>query len=442
MLRRLSPIQNVLLGFLLLSLLGAALLMTPAANNSGEWQPFLDALFMATSAVSTTGLGVVSIGSAYTLFGQIVVLLLLQIGGLGYMTLIAFIIYLFGRNLSMHGGSLMQETIAAPSRGEIRQFVRRVVVFTVLIEGVGAAALTLLWLDAFPLPTAFSMGVFHAVSAFCTAGFSLFADGFTAYRGDFAFNLVINILSVSGAIGFFVLSESYVIAQKIFQGKPHRLSVHSRLALLVLLLTILGGTAVILIADAPTLTTQPGENLLAASFQAITAASTTGFNTVEIGEMSDASLSATGALMFIGSPAGGTGGGIKSTTFGVLLLWVWAFLRNRKDVNVFGRRLPEHTLVQSVGIATTAALWLFTTTVILTFTEEAPFLPVLFESTSALGTVGLSMGVTPSLSSAGKLILTLSMIIGRVGPLAVAISFFGSSQKTAYRYPSEEIFVG
>jgi trk system potassium uptake protein len=442
LLRKFSPIQTILLGFTLLSVAGALILMTPLASANGSWQSFLDALFMATSAVSTTGLGVVSTVSYYNLFGQLVMLLLVQIGGLGYMTLIAFIIYLFGRNLSMHGGSLMQETIAAPSRGEIRQFVKRVILFTALFELIGAVALTLFWLQEFPFSKALYYGVFHSISAFCTAGFALFDNGFMVYRNDVAFNIIINILSISGAIGFFVLGESHVILQKMWQRKPHRLSVHSRLALTVLLLIIVGGTAVILFAETATETIKPKQSVMVAAFQAITAASTTGFNTIDIGAMSDTSLSTIGALMFIGSPAGGTGGGIKSTTFGVLMLWLWAFLRGREDVNVFDRQLPASTLVQSVGIALTAALWLFVTTVILTWTEDSTFLPIMFESTSALGTVGLSTGITPDLSSVGKLIITASMIVGRVGPLAVATSLFGTSTQTHYRYPTEEIFVG
>lgn len=427
---------------MLLSVAGALVLMTPFASTRGTWLSFLDALFMATSAVSTTGLGVVSIGSDYNLFGQLVMLGLVQIGGLGYMTLIAFIIYLFGRNLSMHGGSLMQETIAAPSRGEIRQFVKRVILFTALFELLGAIALTLFWLQEFPFEQALYYGIFHSISAFCTAGFALFDNGFMTYRDNVAFNIIINVLSISGAIGFFVLGESQVVFRKIWHRKPHRLSVHSRLALTVLLLSIVGGTAVILIAETPPETMKPKQSVMVAAFQAITAASTTGFNTIDIGAMSDTSLSAMGALMFIGSPAGGTGGGIKSTTFGVLMLWLWAFLRGREDVNVFDRQLPPSTLVQSLGIALTAALWLFITTVILTWTEDSAFLPVMFESTSALGTVGLSTGITPDLSSTGKLIITLSMIVGRVGPLAVATSLFGTSTRTHYRYPTEEIFVG
>jgi len=302
--------------------------------------------------------------------------------------------------------------------------------------------LSLFWLQEFGPGQAIFYGIFHSISAFCTAGFALFDNGFMVYRDDVAFIIIINILSISGAIGFFVLGESQVVLRNIWKKQAHRLSVHSRLALLVLLLIIVGGTAVILIAETPPETMKPKQSVTVAAFQAITAASTTGFNTIDIGNMTDTSLSAIGALMFIGSPAGGTGGGIKSTTFGVLILWLWAFLRGRKDVNIFDRRLPPSTLVQSVGIALTAALWLFVTTVILTWTEEAAFLPILFESTSALGTVGLSTGITPELSNIGKVIITTSMIIGRVGPLAVATSFFGSSAKTLYRYPFEEIFVG
>lgn len=442
MLRRLSPIQTVLLGFLLLSSLGALLLMTPLATRDGDWQSFADALFMATSAVSTTGLGVVSTSSYYSEVGQIILLILVQVGGLGYMTLIAFIIYLFGRNLSMHGGALMQETIAAPSRGEIKQFVKRVILFTGVFEGVGAAALTLFWLREYSWETAVYYGLFHSVSAFCTAGFSLFDNGFVAYQDDLAFNVIINLISISGAIGFFVLGDAQVALRQMWRRQAHRLTVHSRLALSVLALMSGLATAVFLIVETFPPNKAIDVNLMTASFQTITAVSTTGFNTVDISKLTDTSLLVLAILMFVGSPAGGTGGGIKSTTFGVLILWLWAFLRSQEDVNVFGRRLPAQTLGQSVGITITAALWLFLATLILTWSEQTDFLSVLFEATSALGTVGLSMGLTPHLSLAGKLIITASMMVGRVGPLAVAISLFGSSQKIMYRYPTEEIFVG
>ena len=437
LIRRLTPLQTLLLGFLLLAAVGGLLLTLPISSQNGRYQSYLDALFMASSAVSTTGLGVVPVGEQYTLFGQLVMLTLVQIGGLGYMTLIAFITHLLGQRLSLHRGELMASSLAVPSRGEMRLFIRRVVQFTVVFESAGAIALTLYWIPEFGFLRAFYMGWFHAISTFCTAGFSLFNDGFTAYRGEWVFNTIINSLSSVGAVGLFVLHEGTRYVRRLLHGhRPPRLSTHTRLAVLMTTAMIVVGTAVIFIADAPTTAyTQ------AALFQSITAATTTGFNTVNIGRLSDTSLMMLMVLMFIGAPAGGTGGGIKATTFGVLLALLWAMLRGQEDVNLFKRRLNAHTIMQSVSISITAVLWLILSVLILTATESASFLAILFEAVSALGTVGLSMGITADLSAWGKWIIIGSMLIGRIGPLGVAYALV-RKDRLAYRYPQADVFVG
>jgi trk system potassium uptake protein TrkH len=240
-------------------------------------------------------------------------------------------------------------------------------------------------------------------------------------------------------VGFLVLNEAYLVVRRSRRGRHYRLSSHSRLALIVLGLMSLLGTAVVYWSEG----VYSSQGWLQASFQAITAASTTGFNTVDIGQMSDTSQAVLSVLMFIGSPSGGTGGGIKSTTFGVIMLLLWALLRNHSYVNFSGRRLSTQTLIKSVGIGITAVIWLLLVTICLTATEEKSFLSLLFEATSALGTVGLSTGLTSQLSVFGKLLLTATMFIGRVGPLTVALSLFGvQTERKVYRYPQEEIFVG
>jgi trk system potassium uptake protein TrkH len=429
-------------GFVLLTVLGAFVLSWPIANSNGQWQSFLDASFMASSAVSTTGLGVVSTASDYTFFGQIVLLILFQVGGLGYMTLIVFLIHMLGQKLSFRGGALMQESLAGPSRGEMRTFVRRVVLFTAVFEGIGVIALTLHDWGHDSVWHILYQAVFHAVSAFCTAGFSLFDDGFIRYQNDWYFNIVITVISIGGAVGFYVLNEAYVVFRQLLRRqhkRPLRLSSHSRLALIVLGGMIVVGTTVLYLAEGD----YSANGFLYALFQSSTAASTTGFNTVDVGHMSDTSLAMMSVLMFIGSPTGGTGGGIKSTTFGVILLFLWATLKNDRQINIGGRRLSTPTLVKSVAVAITAVLWLALITIILTATEHFSLMPILFEATSALGTVGNSMGITPDLSEVGKVILTITMLIGRVGPLTVAFSVFGfQAESSAYRYPEEEVFVG
>ena len=435
--RRLTPLQTLLLGFLLLAAAGGFLLMLPISTKNGRFQSYLDALFMASSAVSTTGLGVVPVGEQYNLFGQLVMLALIQIGGLGYMTLIAFITHLLGQRLSLHRGELMASSLVVPSRGEMRIFIQRVVQFTVLFETAGAIALTLYWWRDFGLVRAFYMGWFHAISTFCTAGFSLFSDGFVAYRDDWLFNSIINSLSVVGAVGFFVLHEgSRYMRYLTHHHRPPRLSTHTRLAVLMTAAMILLGTAVLMLVESPTAAAvQP------ALFQSLTAATTTGFNTVDISHLSDTSLTVLMVLMFIGAPAGGTGGGIKATTFGVLLALLWAMLRGQEDVNLFKRRLNQSTIMQSVSISITAVLWLTLSVIILTATESASFLSILFEAVSALGTVGLSMGITADLSAWGKVVIISSMMIGRIGPLGVAYALVRKG-RLAYRYPQDDVFVG
>ncbi len=440
----LSPIQKLLVGFVVMALLGAGLLSLPIANNQSEWQSFVDALFMSTSAVTTTGLGVVSTGSYYNLFGQIIILVLFQVGGLGYMTLLVFMIHLFGQSISLQSSTVMEESLALPSRGEMGAFVRRVVLFTVLFEGIGTIGLTLYWLPEYPFLQALYLGIFHSVSAFCTAGFALFENGFTPYQDSWTVNTLINVVSIAGAIGFFVLSESYSVLKKLRKRQPVRtISVHSKLAIWVTMLLMVFGTLIFYLAEFDT-TLRWDQQLLRSSFQAISAASTTGFNTVDLSQLQPVSQLMLSTLMFIGSPAGGTGGGIKSTTFGVLLWLLWSVLQSRRDVNVFGKRLSTGTLIKSVGIALTALLWLVFALLVMTVTETAvPFLTIVFEASSALGTVGLSTGLTSELSTTGRIIITISMMIGRVGPLAFAVSLFGSQNRTTtFRYPREEVFVG
>lgn len=440
----LSPIQKLLVGFVLLALLGAGLLSLPIANTQNEWQPFVDALFMSTSAVTTTGLGVVSTGSYYNLFGQIIILVLFQVGGLGYMTLLVFLIHLFGQSISLRNSTVMEESLALPSRGEMGIFVRRVVWFTILFESIGAAALTIFWLQEYPFWRALYFGIFHAISSFCTAGFALFESGFTPYQNNWSFNIIINLISTAGAVGFFVLSEAYSVLKKLKQRQSiYTISVHSKLAIWVTSILIATGTLILYLAEFNR-TMRWDQQLLRSSFQAISAVSTTGFNTVDLSQLQPVSQFILSTLMFIGAPAGGTGGGIKSTTLGVMLLFLWSVLRSQRDVNVFHKRLSTSTLVKSLSIALTALLWLVFAMIVMTVTETAvSFLTILFEAASALGTVGLSAGLTPELSTIGRIIITISMMIGRVGPLAFAVSLFGNQNRTTlYRHPREEVFVG
>ena len=439
----LSPAKFVLTGFLLIALIGALLLALPFSNANGRFQSPVDALFVASSAVSTTGLSVVDISTYYSGFGQLMILLLIQIGGLGYMTFYAGLILVFQQRLSFKSGEAIQQSLSAPSAGGVLHHLKGVLLFTFFFEVAGTIALSLYWLPKYPIGKALFLGLFHTISSFCTAGFALFSDSFMAYENDIYVNLILIILSTAGGIGFLVLIDIQSLIKKIVNHVyPRHLPVHTKLALLIFLVLTGLGTVVIVFAENGISERPFGTRLLSASFQSLTASSTTGFNTTAIAQMSLASQFILIILMFIGAPAGGTGGGIKSTTFAVMLLFVWSLLRGQQEVNVFERRIPQSIVQQTVGIGVMAIGWAILVTLLLTITENAGFITIVFEVVSALGTVGLSTGLTADLSVTGKLAIILTMLIGRVGLLSIGLSLIQKPHQAPYHYPEEAIFIG
>ncbi len=438
----LSPAQFFLTGFLLIALAGAVLLALPMSNTDGRFHSLVDALFISSSAVSTTGLTVVDIGSFYSRTGQFIILLLIQIGGLGYMVFFAVIILILEQKLTFKSGEAIQQSLSAPTKGGVVHYIKKVLHFTLLFEAAGTIALTLYWLPDNSFSEALFLGVFHSVSAFCTAGFALFADNFMSYEFDIFINLVLNTLSIAGGIGFLVLTDIQTLFNKILDHRfPRHLLVHTRLALLTFAFLTLFGILIIILSE-PGSGLPFGKKVVSAAFQALSASSTTGFNTTNIAQMSDSSLFVLILLMFIGAPAGGTGGGIKTTTFAVIVLFVWSLLKGQQEVNIFERRIPKSTVSQTVGIGAMAIGWTFIVTLLLSFTEQGGFFAILFEVVSALGTVGLSMDFTASLTLVGKLAIIVTMLIGRVGLLSIGLSLMEKPHEVPFHYPEEEIFVG
>ncbi|MBI4539472.1 MAG: Trk family potassium uptake protein [Gemmatimonadetes bacterium] len=439
--RHITPAQSLLVGFTFITLAGTILLALPVASAGGFPTPFIDALFTSTSAVTTTGLIVVDTGSHYSLFGQIVVLALFQIGGLGYMTFVAMLVFLAGSRPSLAAGMTVEESIAGAHLGELKDFVKSVILFTAAFEVLGAVILSLYWASAFPAAQAVYLGLFHAVSAFCTAGFGLFSDSFMSYRDSLVINLTIAGVTIAGGIGFFVLRDLWTYLGKIFHRiRPRPLSTHTRLTLVVSAVLMIVGSALVFVAEprpAPA-----GQRALDATFQALSASTTTGFNSVDIGRMSPTSLFGLIVLMFIGASPGGTGGGIKTTTLGVVLMSVVALWRGHEDADVFGRRLPLDTVYRALAIGLVATVLVTMDTLVLTATEQAPFLSILFEVVSAFGTVGLSMGLTPDLSIVGKLMISLTMLLGRLGPLAVGFALVARPKRAIFRCAQGRVFVG
>ncbi|MBX2990481.1 MAG: hypothetical protein KF749_04835 [Bacteroidetes bacterium] len=433
--KTLTPIQALFAGFVILILTGAVLLQLPLSAAEGQRISFLDALFTATSAVSTTGLATVDTGSNYSVFGQVVILLLFQVGGLGYMIFIALVTLGLGARLTITGRMLFSESIARPRTIEIKRFIKTVIVFTAFFEILGAAGLSLVFIQRVSFGEAVYSAVFHSVSAFCTAGFSLYADSFTANVGNASANLIIAVVTIAGGIGFFVLYDiANLLRRAIRRQHPLKLSDHSKLVLLVSLVLMVGGTVVLFVTE--------GGSVLSASFQALSASTTTGFNTVDIGLLHPLSLVFIIILMFVGASPGSTGGGIKTTSLGIIFLFIRSVLSSNKDVTAFRRTIEASTVNKALGIGILATLYLSLLVFCLSFSEEFSVLQILFEAASALGTVGLSTGITSSLSVTGKILIIITMLIGRVGPLAIGYSLIGKSEPKSFSYPTGNMMVG
>jgi trk system potassium uptake protein TrkH len=445
LLKKLNPLQLLAIGYFIVTLLFAFLLMLPLSSKTNTSQGFIDALFAASSGISTTGLCVVDIGSFYSRFGQIVLMLDFQIGGIGYMALFIFIAYMFKKNLSIKNRIVAGESIsgAIAGKGFGYNFFTRVIIFTFIFELLGGIILFLYWLPVYPFFTALYYGIFHSVSAFCTAGFCLFPDSLMSYKNSITVNLVINIISLLGGIGFYILTELYMISKKALRHEKYeRLSMHCKLAITVTLIVIVVGTAIIFFSEKWQASTDIKERILTSSFQAISASTTDGYNTLDISVMSSTSLFMMILLMFIGASPGSTGGGIKTTTLGVLFVTTLAKLRGKKDNNLFRRRISDDVKDKSFLIFFMFILVAIIDLMVLTLTEKTGFLQIFFEIISALGNTGLSTGITPSLSDLAKLVLSITMFIGRVGPLTIGLAFLAESVNPSFRYPEEDIFIG
>lgn len=412
-----STAHRLAVGYLGYMLLGWLALLLPVAQEAPVGA--MDALFIAVSAVSTTGLVTVDPGTSFTLFGEVVILLLIQAGGLGYMTAGSFAYLALLHRLSGTRRRTARAAFGLPEGMDIAQFLRAVVIFSLAVEAVGAA---ILW-QAFAAAgkaDALWLGIFHAVSAFCTAGFSLFATSLEAFRDDPVVVLAVSALSVMGAMGFLVVVDLW---QKL-RGAPRTVGFSALVILRATGLLIGLGTLVLGLSEPAIVALSGWERWGAAFFQAMTASTTVGFNTVPIGPLAPAALMILMALMFVGASPAGTGGGLKTTSVAALLGLVGSVLRGRTGDALFAHDLPlTKVRLAAAGLCLYLVLF-FVASVALFLTEPAAgFAPVVFEVLSALGTVGLSMGLTGGLSEAGKVIVIVLMFAGRVGILTFALVF-------------------
>ncbi len=434
-----SPAQTILLGFAAVIVVGGVLLSLPVAAADGRPTPFIDALFTATSATAVTGLVVVDTATHWSLFGQLVILTLIQVGGFGYMTTAMLLALLVGRRIGLRERMVLAESYNLYALGGVVRFTKMVIMVTLAIEGAGALLLALRWAPEVGLARGAYWGLFHAVSAFNNAGFDVMGNfrSLTRYVTDLPVNLIVTGLIILGGLGFGVLMN--------LRDGLRRLTLHSKIVLSTSLGLILIGTLGILLfefANPGTLGPLGGSGkALAAFFQSVSPR-TAGFNTVQIGKMHDATLMLLVILMFIGASPGGTGGGIKTTTFVAPLAVILALLRGHPDPVLFRRRLPPFVIYKAVTIALLAVAFVITMSILLTVTEGVAFLPALFEVVSGFGTVGLSTGITPSLSTLGKVIIMVTVYTGRVGLLTLAFALTHRQVVPRFHYPEEPIYVG
>jgi trk system potassium uptake protein TrkH len=333
--------------------------------------------------------------------------------------------------------------MARPTWLDMVKFTQVILVTTAVVETLGAAVLAAWWSRTMPLGAAVYAGVFHSINAFCTAGMSIWADSMTNIGSAAVPNVTLMLLELAGGIGFFVLYDLARKAKKVTRGvHPRALSTHSRLALAVTGLLVVAGAATFLLTEWRIPGMAVRDRLFAALFQAISASTTTGFNTVDIAALRTPALFVIIILMFIGASPNSTGGGIKTTTFGVMAAGMWSLFCGRTDITLFRRRIPAGILHTAFSLTLAAVLWCVGVLGVLVIVEPAPFLDLLFEVTSAFGNVGLSMGVTPALTTLSKALLTATMFFGRLGPLAIGFSLIGRREAPPHHYAEDEIYVG
>ena len=446
--REFSPAQLLSLHIVGLIVTGAILLSLSVAAAPGRAVSLLDAFFTSTSAVCVTGLIVVDTPNQWSPFGQVVLMLLIQAGGLGYMTISSLIMLAFGRRISVHERMTLADALNVVSMEGLLRFAWTVALLTFAIEGIGALIMGVRFAQDLGWAKGLWFGLFHAVSAFNNAGFSLFSDNLMGYRGDLTINLVITTLIIAGGLGFFVLSGLLRLRKKTAVA----MSVHTKMVLTVSASLIAAATLSILALEwTNPKTLAPlgfGEKLLAAYFQAVTPR-TAGFNTISIGDMTAPALFLTISLMFIGASPGGTGGGVKTTTFGVIVAALWTTVRGERDTNIFGRRLSPDLVRRAFALSMLAAIGLVLVTGFLLLAERQGLLQTSYEAVSAFGTVGLSMGVPGSVLSlsgffgtGGKWLIMFLMFMGRVGPLTLAVALAGTAPPARVRYPEGKVLIG
>lgn len=422
---------------------GAVLLLLPFSTKSGHIS-LVDALFTATSGVCVTGLIVQDTATYFTTVGKIIILVLFQLGGLGIMTFSTLILLVAGKKISIKDKILIQEGYQPTAARDVKSIIRNIFLYAMIIEAAGALSFFIYWKREFPWPKALLNSIFHSVSAFCNAGLSLFSDSFLSYRSNAWVNITLIVLIVLGGLGFLVLQEM----KEIFSGRIRRqkvqISLHSKLVLTLTSVLIVVSFILFLIMEwnhsLKTFTVKG--KVFSSLFQIITPR-TAGFNTMDLNSLGFAAVFLLTVLMFVGASPGSTGGGIKTSTIGVIFAFLKSKIAARESVNLFYRTLPLELVTRAFMVVTLAICIICLSSFILFLTQPAASMrEVMFEVFSAFGTVGLSLGMTAKLNTVGKIVIILTMYIGRIGPLTLLYAFSRQKALGRYEYVEESVMIG
>lgn len=436
-----SPAQTMVAGFALIILLGGILLNLPIASKSGEQIGFVNAVFTATSAVCVTGLVVVDTGTYWSTFGKFVIISLIQIGGLGFMSLATLLYLIVGKKISLKERLVMQESLNKDDLSGVVKLTRNILIGTFLIEFVGGLILATVFIPQKGFLKGLGYGFFHSVSAFCNAGFDLIGGGVSLipYADNIVVNFTIMGLIILGGLGFTVIFDVFS------KRNMKRLTLHSKIALLVTAILIVGGSILFFILEADNAKTlgymSMKGKILGSMFQSVSPR-TAGFNTINLAAMKDSSKFLTIILMFIGGSPASTAGGLKTVTMALLVITVMSIIQGKPDVAVFKRRISFRFINKALAALFMAMSLVIIVTMGLSLTENFTFLDILFETVSAFATVGLTLGITASLSTAGKLMIIFTMFAGRVGILTIFVALAGREKKMLFQYPEERVIVG
>lgn len=439
---RLNAVQILAIGFILVILIGGILLSLPISSANNEATNFLDALFISTSAVCVTGLVTLDTGTHWNTFGQTVIMLLIELGGLGFMSFTVFIAILLGKKITLKDRLIMQESMNAFNLQGLVKMVKYIFSFTLIIQILGAILLSTQFIPEFGLKSGIFYSIFHSISAFCNAGFDLFGNfsSVVDYSSNPVILLTISSLIIIGGLGFTVSLEIFNYR------KSKRLSTHSKIVLYITTALIIFGFLFMLFVEYNNQNTFGAMNFsdkILNAFFASVSPRTAGFNSVSTDGMTVPGKLMTIILMFIGGASGSTAGGLKVNTFGILIFTLVSVLRGREDSEAFGRRFSKETVYRAFTLLSIATILVLTVTIILTITEPKElFINLLYEATSAFGTVGLTTGVTQNIGSISKIVLIITMYLGRVGTLTVLLAITNKKKNTKLRYPEGKILIG